>query len=151
MKRVDILRDLWDTMKWTNIHIIGVPEKKSERKGQKVIQRNNDWKLWCIKEGPVNRILPQMEKAQVERWDLSSEAYKWVKEIQQVDPKGNQSWIFTGRTVAEFETPVLWSPDAKNWLIWKDRDAGKDWRWEKGMTEDGMVGWLHWWDEQEFE
>ena len=53
-------------------------------------------------------------------------------------------WIFTGRTDAEAETPILWPPDAKNWLIWKDLDAGKDWRWkEKGMTEDEMAGWHH--------
>ena len=57
-------------------------------------------------------------------------------------PKGNQSWIFTGGTVAEAEAPILWPPDAKNWLIWKDPDAGKDWRWEeKGTAEDEMVGW----------
>ena len=64
------------------------------------------------------------------------------KEIQPVHPKGNQSWIFIGRTDAEAETPILWPPDAKSWLIWKDLDTGKDWRWEeKGMTEDEMVGW----------
>ena len=64
------------------------------------------------------------------------------KKIQPVHPKGNQSWIFIGRTDAEAETPIIWPPDAKNWLIWKDPDAGKDWRWdEKGMTEDEMVGW----------
>ena len=66
------------------------------------------------------------------------------KEIQPVHPKGNQSWIFIGRTDFEAETPILWPPDAKNWLIGKDPDAGKDWRWEeKGMTEDEMVGWHH--------
>ena len=65
------------------------------------------------------------------------------KEIQPVHPKGNQSWIFIGRTDAEAETPILWPPDVKNWLIWKDPDAGKDWRWEKGTTEDEMVGWHH--------
>ena len=64
------------------------------------------------------------------------------KEIQPVHPKGNQSWIFTGRTDAEAETPNLWPPDVKNWLIWKGPDSGKDWRWEKkGMTEDEMAGW----------
>ena len=63
------------------------------------------------------------------------------KEIQPVHPKGNQSWIFIGRTDAEAETPVLWSPDAKNQLTGKDPDAGKDWRWEeKGTTEDEMFG-----------
>ena len=66
------------------------------------------------------------------------------KEIQPVHPKGNQPWIFTGRTDAEAETPELWPPDAKNWLIGKGRDAGKDWRQEKGMTEDEMAGWHHW-------
>ena len=59
------------------------------------------------------------------------------KEFQPVHPKGNQSWIFIGGTDAEAETADPWTPDAKNWLIWKDPDAGKDWRWEeKGMTED---------------
>ena len=65
------------------------------------------------------------------------------KEIQPVHPKGNQSWTFIGRTDVEAETPVLWPPDAKSWLIWKDPDAGKEWRREKGMTEDKMVGWHH--------
>ena len=74
------------------------------------------------------------------------------KEIKPVNPKENQFWIFIGRTDAEAETPILWLPDAKNRLIGKDPDAGKDWRWEeKGMTEDGMVGWHHWRDGQEFE
>ena len=66
------------------------------------------------------------------------------EEIKPVIPKGNQSWIFIARTDAEAETPILWPPEAKNWLIEKDPDAGKDWRQEeKGMTEDEMVGWHH--------
>ena len=66
------------------------------------------------------------------------------KEIQPVHTKGDQSWIFIGRTDAEAETPILWPPDGKNWLIGKDPDAGKDWRQEeKGTTEDEMVGWHH--------
>ena len=74
------------------------------------------------------------------------------KETTSVNPKGNQSWMFIGRTDAETETPILWPPDAKKWLIWKDPDAGKDWRWEeKGMTEDEMVGWHHWLNGHEFE
>ena len=74
------------------------------------------------------------------------------KEIKLVNPKGNQFSIFIGRTDAEAETPVLWPPDVKNWLIWKDPDGGKDWRWEeKGMTEDEMVGWHHQLDEHHFE
>ena len=66
------------------------------------------------------------------------------KEIKPVNPKGNWSWIFIGRIDAKAETPILWPPDVKNWLIGKDPDAGKDWRQEeKGMTEDEMVGWQH--------
>ena len=64
------------------------------------------------------------------------------KEIQPVHPKGDQSWVFIGRTDVEAETPILWPPDVKSWLIWKDPDAGKDWgQEEKGTTEDEMVGW----------
>ena len=74
------------------------------------------------------------------------------KEIKLVNAKGNQSWIFIGRTDAEAEAPVLWPPDAKSQLIGKDPDAGKDWRWkEKGMTEDEMVGWHHQLNEYGFE
>ena len=74
------------------------------------------------------------------------------KEIKPVNSKGNQSWIFIGRTDAEAETPILWPPDTKSWLLGKDPDAGKDWRQEeKGATEDVMVGWHHWLDEHEFE
>ena len=74
------------------------------------------------------------------------------KQIQPVHPKGNQSWIFIGRTEAEAETPILWPPDWKNWLIWKDPNAGKDWRREeKGTTEDEMVGWHHRLNGYEFE
>ena len=66
------------------------------------------------------------------------------KEIQPVHPKGDQSWVFIGRTDVEAETPILWPPDAKSWLVWKDPDAGKDWgQEEKGTTEGEMVGWHH--------
>ena len=90
-----------------------------------------------------------------ESWVLKNDAFElWLektlessldcKEIRPVHPKGNQSWVFIERTDAEAEAPILWPPDAKNWLIWKDPDAGKDWRQEeKGMTEDEMVGWHH--------
>ena len=79
----------------------------------------------------------------------------WASLGQQGDPtspsKGNQSWIFIGRT-DEAETPTLWPPDVKNWLIWKDPDAGNNWRWEeKGTREDEMVGWHHWLNGHEFE
>ena len=74
------------------------------------------------------------------------------KEIKPVNLKGNQSWIFIGRTDAETEASILWPSDAKNWLIGKDPDAGKDWRWEeKGTAEDEMVGWHHWLNGHEFE
>ena len=74
------------------------------------------------------------------------------KEIKLVNPKGNQSWIFIGKTDAEAEAPVLWPPNAKNWFIGKDSDAGKDWRQEeKEVTEDEMVGWHHQLDGREFE
>ena len=100
--------------------------KKAER------QRIDAFELWCWR-----RLLRVS-------WDS--------KEIQPVYPKGNQSWIFIGRTDAETETPILWPPDVKNWLIGKDPDAGKDWsQEEKGMTEDEMVGWHHWLNEHEFE
>ena len=73
------------------------------------------------------------------------------KEIQPVHPKGNQSCVFIGRTDAEAETIILWLPDVKNWLIWKDPNVGKDWREEKEMTEDEMVGWHHQFNGLEFE
>ena len=74
------------------------------------------------------------------------------KEIPPVYPKGDQSWLFIGRTAVEADTSILWPCDAKGWLIWKDPDAGKDWGQEKkGMTEDEMVGWHHWLDGDKFE
>ena len=74
------------------------------------------------------------------------------KETHKVHPKGNQYWIFTGRTDAEAETPIFWPPDVKKWLTGKDSDAGKDWRQEeKGTVEDEMVGWHHWLNGHEFQ
>ena len=73
------------------------------------------------------------------------------KEVQLVHPKGDQSWVFTGRTDAKAETAILCPPHAKSWLIGKDSDAGRDWRQQKGMTEDEMVGWHHWLDGCEFD
>ena len=94
-------------------------------------------KNWCFWTVVLEKILKSP-------WDF--------KEIQPVHPKGDQSWIFIGRTDAEAETPTLWPPDAKIWLIGKDPDAGKDWRQkEKGMTEDEVVGWHHWLNGHEFE
>ena len=74
------------------------------------------------------------------------------KEIQPVHPKGDQSWVFIGRTDTEAETPILWPPHEKRWLIGKDFDAGRDWgQEEKGTTEDEMTGWHHWLDGHESE
>ena len=92
-------------------------------------QRINAFELWCWR-----RLLSHLD----------------CKEIKPVNPKGNQPWKFIERT--DTEALILWPPDVKNWLIWKDPDAGKDWRWEeKGMTEDEMVGWRHRLHEHEFE
>ena len=74
------------------------------------------------------------------------------REIPPVHLKGDQSWVFFGRTDAKAETPILWPPDVKSWLIGKDPDAGRDWgQEEKGTTEDEMAGWHHWLDGHEFE
>ena len=87
-------------------------------------QRIDAFELWC--------------------WEKTLDSPLDCKEIQPVHPKGDQSWLFIGRTNVEAETPILWPPDAKNWLIGKDPNAGKDWKWEeKGMTEDEMAGWHH--------
>ena len=73
------------------------------------------------------------------------------KEIKSVHPKGDQSWVFIGRTDVEAETPILWPPDGKSWLIRKDPNSGNDWRQEEETTEGEMVGWHHWLDGHEFE
>ena len=89
-----------------------------------------------------------------ETWSWTQGPMSWslgLKGDPTSPPKGNQSWLFIGRTDAETEIPILWSPDAKYWLVGKDPDAGKDWRWEKGTTEDEMVGWHHRLNEHEFE
>ena len=76
--------------------------------------------------------------------EKSLESTLYCKEIQLVHPKGDQSWVFTGRTDVEAETPILWPPEAKSCLIGKDPDAGRDWgQEEKGKTEDEIVGWYH--------
>ena len=95
------------------------------------LDHKEDWvpKNWCFQIVVLEKIL---------------ESILDCKETKLVNPKGNQPWIFTGRTDAEAEAPILWPPDAKSWLTGKDPDAGKDWRQEeKGTTEDEMVGWYH--------
>ena len=102
---------------------------------------------WTIKKAECRRI----DAFQLWCW-RRLESPLDCTEIQPVYPKGNQSWIFIWRTEAKAETPILWPPYAKNWLIGKDPDAGKNWRREeKGMTEDEMLRWLHWLDGHEFE
>ena len=106
------------------------------------------YESWTIKKAECQRI-DAFELCCLEK---TLESPLDCKEIQPVYPKGDQSWIFIGRTHAEAETSILWPPDAKNWLIGKDPDAGKDWRQEeKGMTEDEMVGWHHHTDGHEYE
>ena len=106
------------------------------------------WESWTVKKAERLRIdafwTVVLEKTLESPLD-------W-KEIQPVHPKGDQSWVFIGRTDAEAETPILWSPHAKSWLTGKDPDAGRDWgQEEKGTTEDEMAGWHHRLDGHEFE
>ena len=94
-----------------------------------------------------------IKKAECQRID-AFELWCWRRFLRvpwTANHKGNQSWIFTGRTDVEAEASILWPPDAKNWLIEKDPNAGKVWRQEKETTEDKMVGWHHWLDRHEFE
>ena len=105
------------------------------------------YKSWTIKKAECQRI----DNFELWGWRRLLKSLD-SKEIKSVHPKGNQSWIFIGRTDAETETPVLWPPDVKNWLIGKYPDAGKDWgQEEKGTTEDKMVGWHQWLNGHEFE
>ena len=95
---------------------------------------------WTIKKAERWRI----DAFELWCWEKTLESPLDCKEIQPVHPKGNQSWVFLGRTDVEAETPILWPPNEKSWLIWKYLDAGKDWGQEvKGTTEDEMVGWHH--------
>ena len=101
------------------------------------VKKNKVLKNWCF----WTAVLEKTFKSSLD-----------CKEIQLINPKGNKSWIFIGRTDVEAETPLIWPADAKNWLIWKDPDAEKDWRQEeKGRTEDEMVGWHHQLNGHEFE
>ena len=119
-----------DITLWTKIHIV---------KAMVFLVVTYGCESWTIKKAE-------------RRWIDTFELWCWrrrkspldCKEIQPVHPKGNQSWIFTGRTDVEAETPKLWPPDVKNWLFWEDPDAGKDWRQEeKETTQDELGGWHH--------
>ena len=142
------------------------PWKKSYDQPRQHIQKQRHY---FVNKGPSSQGY-SFSSGQVWMWELNCEE-SWVqknwcfwtvvlektlatpldcKEIQPVHPKGDQSWVFIGRTDAE--TPIIWPPNMKNWLIWKDSDARKDWRQEeKWITEDEMVGWHHWLDGHEFE
>ena len=103
---------------------------------------------WTTKKAEHQRI----DAFELRCWRrLLSESPLNCKEIQPVHPKGDQSWVFIGRTDVEAETPILWPPDVKSWLIGKHPDTGKDWKREKGMTKDEMVGSHHWLSGYEFE
>ena len=99
-----------------------------------IIKKSEHWRYWCF----WTVVLEKTLKSSLDR-----------KAIKQVNPEGNQPWIFIGRPDAE--APIFWPPDVKNWVTGKDPDAGKDWKQEKGMTEDEMVGWCHRFDGHEFE
>ena len=102
---------------------------------------------WMIKKAEHRRI----DAFELWYWRRLLRVPWTARRSNPVHPKGNQSWIFTGRIDDEAKIPILWPPNEK-WLIWKDLNAGKDWRWEeKGMTKDEMVGWHHWLDGHEFE
>ena len=103
---------------------------------------------WTIKKAECRRIDPFVLWC----WRRFLSVPWTARRSNQSTLKGNQFWIFIGRTDVEAETPILWPPDAKSWLIWKLPDAGKDWRQEgKGTAEDEMVGWHHWLNGHEFE
>ena len=109
-----------------------------------------------VKAGPYRRLSAEGFILFIYFWNVvlekTLESPLDCKEIQPVHPKGDQSWIFIGRTDAEAEAPILWPPDAKSWLIRKGPDSGKDWRQEeKEMKEDKIVGWHHWLNGREFE
>ena len=114
----------------TKVHPVKAVGKKSSHVWMWELDYKESWvqKNWCF-------LTVVLEKTLESPLDC--------KEIQPVHRKGDQSWVFIGRTYIETKTSVLWPPDAKNWLPGKDPDAGKDWRQEKGMTEDEIVGWHH--------
>ena len=105
------------------------------------------WESWTIKKGWA----PKNWCFQISVLEKTLESLLDCKEIKPVNPNGNQPWIFIGRTDAEAEAPIFWSPDEKSQLIGKDSDVGKDWGQEKGTTKDEMVGWHHLLNAHEFE
>ena len=123
----------------TKVHLVKAMLFSSSHVWMWELDHKEGWELknWCFWTVVLKKTL---------------ECHLDCKQIKSLNPKGNQSWIFIWRTDAETEAPILWLPHVKCWLIWKDPDAEKDWRWEeKGMTEDEMVEWHHWLNGHEFE
>ena len=128
MTNLDSILKSWDITLLTKVHLVKAMVFSSSHVWMWELDYKESWvpKNWCFWTVVLDKTLES---------PLDS------KEIQPVHPKGDQFWILIERTDAEAETPILWPPDAENWLIGKDPDAGKDWmQEEKGMTEDEMVG-----------
>ena len=146
------------TVRYKELHFTN-KETEAQRVGKELglYSTSNQWTLYLIEYGLWE--LDYKESWVPMNWCFSTvvlektfESPLDCKEIRPVNPKGNKSWIFIGRTDVEADTPILWPPDVKNWLTGKDPDPGKDWRQEeKGMTEDEMVGWHHQLNGHEFE
>ena len=136
MTNLDSILKSWDITLPTKVHLVKAMVFPVVMYGcERTIKKAeaNNWCFWTV----------VLEKTLESPLDC--------KEIQPVNSKGNQSWIFIGRNDAEAETPILWLPHVKSGLIGEDPDAGKDWRWEeKRTTEDKMVGWHHWLDGYDF-
>ena len=144
-----------------------LPERKAMTNLNSILKSRDitlPTKVWLVKAMVFPIVMYGCELDYKESWppknlcfwtmvlEKTLESSLYCKKIQPVHPKRNQSWIFIGRTDVEAETPILWSPDTKSWLIGKDPDAGDDWKWEeKGTTEDEMVGWHHQLNGHEFE
>ena len=121
---------IWDIGLWFSFFVLSLSGLSSSHVWIWELDYKESWALknWCFWTVVLKKTL---------------ESPLDCKEIKPVHPEGNRSWIFIGGTDAEVKTPILCPPDVKNWLIGKDSDAGQDWRREKGMTEDEMVGWHH--------
>ena len=129
MTNLDSILKSRDTTLPTKVHLIKAMVFFSSHVWMWELDHKESWVMqnWCFRTVVLKKTLER---------PLDS------KEIKPVNPKGNQSWIFIGRTDSEAEAPILWPPDAKTWLIGKNHDPGKDWKQEeKGTTEDEMVGW----------
>ena len=144
----------------TDLLTIIMSEGGSSASGDPVLSHDDvsGWGSWVGESRISQQLIMQLRTMHNFIWvsclllEKTLESPLDCKEIQLVHPKEDQSWVFIGRTDAKAETPVLWPPRAKSWLIGKDPDAGRDWgQEEKGTTEDEMAGWHHWLDGRESE